>query len=44
MYLDSEEQPFARSITCQIWDEYAAGSFLAAQQIEQTLARVFELR
>ncbi|MGD8643480.1 MAG: hypothetical protein PVI15_04270 [Chromatiales bacterium] len=44
MYLNSEEQPFVRSITCQIWDGYAAGSFLTAQQIEQTLASVFELR
>lgn len=44
MYLESETQPFVRAVTCQVWDGYATGSFLTAQQIEQTLSSVFEVR
>lgn len=43
MYLRSEDQPFVRAVTCQIWDDYASGSFLTARQMEQTLSTVFEI-
>ena len=44
MFLRSDEQPFVRAVTCQVWDDYASGSFLTAQQMKQTLRTVFELR